>query len=415
MVITLPATLNVGDTVRVSGESVNRWALAQNAGQTVATTNLPGNTVPGAVWTTHDTPRHWWFTASSADGNKLAAVDNPGFIYTSDDGGETWTPRPISAGPQNWAKIAMTPDGTTLAAVSIAVPGAGGHAGGQIYTSSNGGVDWIARDQDREWVSVAVSADGLKMVATVINGNIYTSTDAGATWKPHLTIGETTATGRVWRAVASSSDGNKLVAVASSGHIYTSIDAGLNWTERSTPATQFTAAETATGRNWYRVTSSADGSKLAAADNGGLIYVSNDSGKTWTAPQPAFFAAYHGIASTADGDKLAWIVPNVTGETNANIWLSNDAGVTSKAVEKARQWRGIAMSADGNRLVAAENGGDAFGSGLVGLIYTSRGNRTATGTLGSITGGQGDSIQVQYLGNGQFKVLNSSTLPFVIK
>ena len=95
--------------------------------------------------------------------------------------------------------------------------------------------------------------------------------------------------------------------------------------------------------------------------------------------------------------------------------MSDDAGVTWKAREKRRPWRGIAMSADGNRLVAADNGGDPPIVSAGGLIYTSRGNRTSTGTLGSITGGQGDSIQVQYLGGGQFKVLNSSTLPFVIK
>jgi photosystem II stability/assembly factor-like uncharacterized protein len=48
-------------------------------------------------------------------------------------------------------------------------------AGGSIYTSTDFGATWKARDSARNWISVASSADGTKLIAVVNNGYIYTS------------------------------------------------------------------------------------------------------------------------------------------------------------------------------------------------------------------------------------------------
>ena len=45
---------------------------------------------------------------------------------------------------------------------------------GQIYTSTDSGVSWFARELARNWTSVASSADGTKLVAGVSGGQIYT-------------------------------------------------------------------------------------------------------------------------------------------------------------------------------------------------------------------------------------------------
>ena len=58
-----------------------------------------------------------------------------------------------------------------------------GHYGGQIYISTDSGVSWTARDSNRQWMSVASSADGNKLVAVVYGGQIYTSVGV-----PTLTI-----------------------------------------------------------------------------------------------------------------------------------------------------------------------------------------------------------------------------------
>jgi photosystem II stability/assembly factor-like uncharacterized protein len=158
-------------------------------------------------------------------------------------------------------------------------------------------------------------------------------------------------------------------------------------------------------RNWYRVASSADGMKLAAADLGGLVYTSTDGGANWT---PRFrVAAYNGIVSSADGNTLALIVPsNDPWEIYGQVYLSTDGGTNWTARESNRSWRGIGMSADGTRLVAAEYGG---------RVYTSQGNRTSTGTLGSTTAGQNDFLQFRYEGNGVFSVPAYSGGPFTIR
>src|SRR6266542_3032745 len=63
-----------------------------------------------------------------------------------------------------------------------------------------------------------------------------------------------TAPNKEWWSVASSADGNKLVAVVYGEGIYTSTNAGLMWTSNNAPT-----------RDWFSVASSTDGQKLVAA------------------------------------------------------------------------------------------------------------------------------------------------------
>ena len=66
---------------------------------------------------------------------------------------------------------------------------------------------------------MASSADGSKLVAAAYYGQLYTSTDSGVSWKARDSV-------RLWSVVASSADGSKLVAAVSSltsgGQLYTS-------------------------------------------------------------------------------------------------------------------------------------------------------------------------------------------------
>ncbi|MBI5775499.1 MAG: hypothetical protein HZA89_17400 [Verrucomicrobia bacterium] len=110
--------------------------------------------------------------------------------------------------------MASSSDGTKLMAVVY---------GGQVYTSTNSGVTWTARESNRDWTSVASSSDGTKLVAVVfLGGQIYTSVDSGLTWTTQENAGQ-----RYWASVASSADGSKLVAVdkyssdSNGGQIYT--------------------------------------------------------------------------------------------------------------------------------------------------------------------------------------------------
>ena len=135
------------------------------------------------------------------------------------------------------------------------------------------GETWTARATNRNWLCVASSADGTKLVAVVRNGQVYTSADSGVTWTPRLTDAN-----RDWMSVASSADGTKLVAVLDGGPIYASTNSGVTWTARES------------NRGWYSVASSVDGNRLVAADagtalgSGGQIYTSTSLVPLMVAP-----------------------------------------------------------------------------------------------------------------------------------
>ncbi|MGD0349893.1 MAG: hypothetical protein ABSB84_06205 [Verrucomicrobiota bacterium] len=181
---------------------------------------------------------------------------------------------------------------------------------------------------NNNWLSVASSADGSKLVATVGGGFIYTSADSGISWTP------TSAPSNTWISAACSADGNILVAALFEGGIYTSTNFGTNWSETSAPS-----------NTWISVASSANGVALIAAalqdlsGNPGLIYASTNSGITWTATAaPA--EPWNSVACSANGERLVAATPRVhysdgslvpgsgllyTSTDSGATWVSNNA------------------------------------------------------------------------------------------
>ncbi len=192
---------------------------AGNVGKVAVSTNA------GGTWTTSNVPvAAWSAVASSADGSKLvAAVDN-GHIYTSVDFGVTWTTN-NNAPALHWESIASSADGTILAAV---------WGGSSIFLSTNSGSIWFSNNVGGDFVAIALSADGTKMIAASAVGNIgkiCTSADTGANW-----VSNSVPNTNAWRSVASSADGNKLVAVAGNGGI---------WISQTTPTPRLNLATSA--------------------------------------------------------------------------------------------------------------------------------------------------------------------------
>jgi hypothetical protein len=138
----------------------------------------------------------------SADGTiQTAVVTGGGQIYISTDSGNTWTAKGSN---RQWQSVAMSADGTKQTAVIY---------DGQIYISTNSGNNWTPKESNRNWWSVAMSADGTKQTAVVSNGQIYISTDSGNTWTPK-------ESNRQWYSVAMSADGTKQTVVVYNGQIY---------------------------------------------------------------------------------------------------------------------------------------------------------------------------------------------------
>lgn len=418
VVATLPAdaTVKAGDTLTLRGESANDWRIAQAAGQTIGTRKL-GGTEPGldASWVQQGEPaRNWWFVASSSSGNKLAAVANNfltapgapklGSIYTSANAGASWTEQ-VAPGNRAWASIASSADGSKLAAVSSDLSA--------IWTSADSGNSWQAQPGSggRFWVSVTLSSDGSRMAAVALeegaaigDGKIYTwAQSAGNAFGAGPWTARTPA--RNWRSIASSADGRKLVAAVYSDvldaqqPIYLSTDFGETWA----PSPAWPVGQPST-HSFYRVASSQDGTKLVAAERFGKVYTSGDSGLTWTARAPD--GGFNSIAMSSDGNTVVAVQPVSSDPLGGQIYISTDGGATWALRQKAKSWRGVALSADGNRIVAAVNNGG---------IYTSTSNRTTPGPAGAITGGQTNELQLRYLGDGLFDAISASGPAFTVK
>ena len=300
--------------------------------------------------TTAPTNEYWRAITSSADGSKLVAVSSNG-IYASTNGGADWIH--ASAPATDWSGVASSADGIKSVAVVY---------GGSIYTSADAGSTWNATaSPSNSWQAVACSGDASKLVAAYgiqfSPGGLYTSTNFGANWT--ASIAPTNGFG--WYSVASSADGIKLAAMLVDqltpagpyGWIYTSTNAGTTWTQ-------------STRVRWPTfLASSADGTKLAAAIGKGFeidspILTSTNSGLTWATS--TIVNAWASIASSADGTRLTagtgGLFPApITGP----IYLSGDSGLTWTATDSpTNSWAAVASSADGCKLVAAVNGGGIY-------------------------------------------------------
>lgn len=231
-----------------------RLAAASSMGIAVTTNS-------GSTWSWGGAANYNWYSiASSANGLKLAAVINGGSstsggLWTSTDGGASWTQRTGAPHPANYYSVACSADGSNIVAAVN---------GGQLYTSSDSGASWTARDSTRNWISLAASADGTKMIAAVNGGGIYVSLNSGTNWL--VQTNSNLSTSSSWSCVAMSADGGRMMAGISGGGIYTSPNFGNTWSQQSAPS-----------EPWAGIACSANGAVLAAcysSANGGIYYSS---------------------------------------------------------------------------------------------------------------------------------------------
>jgi photosystem II stability/assembly factor-like uncharacterized protein len=362
--VTLPISPNPGDIVRVSGGGSGGWRIAQNNGQSILSANFTGVSIANSNWAVTSAPfTNWSAVASSSDGSKLVAVNNSGPIYISTNSGVTWSDNNNSLNEQ-WVAVASSADGSKLVAASI----------GAIYTSTNSGATWTSRVGGTTWTSVASSADGTKMAAVNSSGQIYGSSDSGTTWSA-----ASGAPSHAWQSVALPAAGfPPLLAVASDGYVATTADM-LTWT------TSFYS-----GVDWKCVASSSSGafSVAVATVTSGHIYTG--AAATFTDVNNAPAGYWLSVACSVDGSRI------VAGGQNG-LYASTDSGHTwTQGNAPSQTYQSVASSTDGSHLVAA--GG--------GYLYTAQATSTnvttSIGVAGYLTGGQNSSVELQYLGNGQF-------------
>lgn len=254
--------------------------------------------------------------AMSAAGNKLAAVSSGQHVIFSTDSGQTWQTNPSS--PFYDTCVASSADGTQLATFSLD----SGNAG--IYVSTNSGEVWKKTSSPSSFnvlsMSIAASADASKLIESGSGSYLYVSTNGGVTWSSG---GSPSGS---WTSVAASADGTKMMA-AENGGIYTSTNCGATWTATGAPV-----------EPWSSLACSADGIHLISS--GSATYVSTNFGGAWRLASPQTGK----VASSADGTKLV-----IAG---SSIYTSSDSGLTWTHNLAPGSWTSVASSADGSELLA---------------------------------------------------------------
>jgi hypothetical protein len=166
--------------------------------------------------------------------------------------------------------------------------------------------------------------------------------------------------------VACSSDGTKAAAIVNNGLIYISSDSGVTWSSHGS------------SQSWTGIASSSDGTKLAATTFG-QIYVSIDSGLNWSPHGPN--TNWSGVASSADGTRTAAAAFN-------SIWTSSNSGTTwtMSVNAPAASYQCIACSADGTKLVAGSST-FLYTSPDSGATWTQRGSNLSWQAVASSADG----------------------------
>ena len=260
------------------------------------------------------------------------------------------------------------------------------------------GQTWIQQTNApiNNWIGIASSADGTKVVAaaaeSVVNAQpvyqgIYASTNSGLSWS--LTGAPITN----WTAVASSADGNKLVAAGGVFQIYISFDSGASWSTNTTTTPGPIAS----------IVSSADGMSLVALFKDprvwwSLICLSTNTGTSWTqAIVPK--SIWEAVASSADGHKLIAVGSTIYTSTNSGTtWVSSNVTI--------QNWKAVASSADGNRFLAAVYGGGIYISTNSGIDWTQT-NAPNTGWQAVASSADGSRSVAAVYGGGIYISTNS--------
>ena len=134
-----------------------------------------------------------------------------------------------------WSSIKMSGDGKYQIASQLS-------PNGQIFISSNHGINWIIVQYltDRKYIGsfadVAISKDGKYMTVIQVKGGIATSEDYGVTWKiiDNFVVKKDTGYDLIslikeWNAIDISGDGKYQTATTNQGEVYRSEEYGRSW------------------------------------------------------------------------------------------------------------------------------------------------------------------------------------------
>lgn len=382
--VLLPAALQVGDIVRVTGASTGGWRIVRsNRSQYV--TGYQEGPLDWPLWESMKLP-------DSLSGNTLITIfiDNLGDIYLcpqlyyyqifgtqlvllkSSNNGSTWIKghlplygyigyynirRDYFLFSKNYVFKLYNLD---YFGVETSLYISGYLFSRLVFQDFQRVIEIYASSALNELISAEfISDNGTKLLA-VKDDKLYFSADYGKTWTQRSTL-----SGIIPQNT--SADLSKLVGIRA-GQVFISHNEGADWQLIESNPT------------WESVNISADGSRILAYA-AGKVASSTNGGQNWQVSSAAPGPALNSRTVSADGLLIA-------GWGAQGFYTSADGGISWKIENVPGQF--LAMHPDGSR-IAMINGN---------RLYTSDFSGGDTGGL--LYGSQYSSIELQYAGNGKF-------------
>jgi hypothetical protein len=268
--ITLSSSTPTGWYHLVASPDFDKLAVAVYSKQADLNRGLYISSDGGASWgALNAVDKPWVSVRANRAFTKFIGTVHGGYIYQSIDSGASWTAI-VSAGVFNWQDVATSEDFTKIYAITAA----GGAS--TAVLSSDGGLTWGTFNVPSGGYlhSIATNAEATAVIVAVWMEGIQKTDDDGANW---TILGQTGFQALPWLGVAVSEDLTKIVAVTYSysssglpGYIYISNDSGATFSVSDMPS-----------RDYFGVTMSDDGSKIAVTVYKGSIWQSADGGQTW--------------------------------------------------------------------------------------------------------------------------------------
>jgi photosystem II stability/assembly factor-like uncharacterized protein len=217
-----------------------------------------------------------------------------------------------------------------------------------LVYSSDGGTTWSFKTNPNSFHIKTIRCTPNADILYGCGGTntLAKSTDYGGTWSRYYNA----VTDDSFKSIKTYN--GTIFACVSTNYIYTSIDTGVSW-----KTVYYSASIT-----WVAVNISFDGTKIAAASTNGNVYLSTDSGSSWTSVSVT--SSLSCFAGSSNGNILVGAGGGSSSTDNGFIWKSTNAGITwnklifysgSPSVDTAKPWWKVAISSNGEHIAATVN------------------------------------------------------------